>query len=449
MSRKNPPNPGQPQQPTQLPPMDFKPPIPDKQLLQGVLIAVRSMPQYGITVMMLYQALTLRAEQILMDFTAQGAMIRARIDGIWENMPPMDRPTADGVLTIFKRLGNLNPADRRSRQQAKIGVSSSGDWIMDFVSQGVPTGERVLIQVSPKKPVLKTLDDLGMRPGLQERLKGLLNSEKFMFLFSAPPQHGLPTLWRVGLEAADRFVRDFHSIEDASLDEPEIINVTSHKFDRAAGETPQTVLKSLLLKQPDVLALPDFVEPETVSLLCSEILLENRCVISRLQAGSAVEALLKLIATYKSESQNIVKVLNGVIGQRLLRRLCEMCRQPFQPSPQLLQKLGIPPGRVQALFQPYFPPPPEQRVDAKGNPIEIPICPRCGGRGYYGRVAVFELLVMTDELRAAVLANPRPEYVVQAARQGGFLTMQEEGILSVATGLTSLQELQRVLAPPK
>ncbi len=136
---------------------------------------------------------------------------------------------------------------------------------------------------------------------------------------------------------------------------------------------------------------------------------------------------------------------HAVLNQRLVRRLCESCKQGFQPSPQLLQKLGIPQGRVAKLYQPFVPPPPDQRVDAKGNPIEIEICRRCGGRGYFGRIAIFELLVVTDELRKAVLTQPNAEHLRAVAAQMGHRSFQEEGILTAALGSTSLQELQRMM----
>ncbi|RMF44718.1 MAG: general secretion pathway protein GspE [Planctomycetota bacterium] len=433
-----------------LPKIEFKPPIADKQQEQGVLIACRGMPQWPAALQLAAQAIKSRAEQILLDFTAQGVAVRIRVDGIWESLPPMDRPTGDGVLVIFKKLCDLNPNDRRSKQHAVLPVKYKGvDWLFDFVSQGVPTGERVLIRIEPKKPVLTTLADLGMRQKMQEQLRNLLNASGHMFLFSAPPGHGLPTTWRVGLEAADRFVRDFHSIEDVHLNEPELINITKHTFDSAAGETPLTVLKSLLLKQPDVLVLPDLVDGEVCKLMCEEALEEGRSFMTRIHADSAVQALIKLMARFKGSARELVKACNGVLNQRLVRRLCLECRQPFQPSPQLLQKLGIPPGRVQVLYQPTIPPPPEQRVDANGRPLEIEICGKCGGRGYYGRAAIFELLVLNDDIRKAFLNDPRPASVLAVARKHGFLTLQEEAILAVATGMTSLQEIQRVLTPPK
>ncbi len=432
-----------------LPPLEFKPTIKDKQQQQGLLLACRQVEQYPVLIMLIANAIGVRADQILLDCAAQGVAVRYRVDGMWENMPPMDRATGDPVLAIMKRLCQLNPADRRTRQTAKLPVYLKSDWIIDFLSQGTPTGERVLMRIEPKKPVLKTLSDLGMREKMQEQVKGMLNADKALAIVSGPPGHGLPTYWRVALESADRFVRDFHIFEDKNTAEPELINITQHLFDPTKGETPMTLLPSLILKQPDVLVLPDFVNEEAVETVLDQVVREGRHAITKVVAPSAVEALIKLAVTYKSQAKQLMKIANGVTNLRLMRRLCEKCRQPFQPQPQLLQKLGLPPGRVQTLYQPFVPPPPEQRVDAKGNPIEIEICTQCGGRGYFGRMGVFEFLTVTDEIRAAVLSQPVPAYVSQVAKKQGHRNLQEEAVLSVALGLTSLQELQRVFSPPK
>ncbi|MCC6511294.1 MAG: Flp pilus assembly complex ATPase component TadA [Pirellulaceae bacterium] len=431
-----------------LPPLEFKPPVSDKQQQQGLLLACRQVEQYPATVMLVAQALKNRADQIMLDYAQQGVAVRFRVNGLWEAMPPMDRATGDPVLVILKRLCVLNPADRRSRQSNKLPLSLNGDWIIEFTSIGTPTGERVLMRIEPKKPILKTLSDLGMRDKMQEQVKAMLNADKSLAIISGPPGHGLPTMWRVALESADKFVRDFHIFEDKAGAEPELINVTQHLFDAQAGETPMTLLPSLLLKQPDVLVLPDFMNEETVKTVCEEVLEENRHAITKVVAPSAVEALIRLAVTYKNQAKQLMKMANGVTNQRLMRRLCDKCKQAFQPQPQLLQKLGIPAGRVTALYQPFVPPPPEQRVDAKGNPVEIEICKQCDGRGYYGRIGVFEFLTVNDAIRSAVLSQPAPAHVGAVAKQQGHRNLQEEAILTVAMGLTSLQELQRVFAPP-
>jgi type II secretory ATPase GspE/PulE/Tfp pilus assembly ATPase PilB-like protein len=429
-----------------LPNIEFKPMAPSSQLQQGVLISCRASPQYGHAVMVIAHAINTRADQILLDFSAQGSAVRYRVDGLWEKMPPMDRETGDGMLVVLKRLFMVNPGDRRSKQRGKLPTKyKTIDWVLQFTSEGVPSGERALIVIETKKPVLNTLTDLGMRDRMQEKYKELINGPGSFFIFSGPPGHGLPTLWRVGLESADRFVRDFHCVIEESAEEPEMINIANHKFNAAAGETPMSVLKGLLLKQPDALILPDLYNSEIAELLCDEIKTEKRYAITRINANSAIEALLRMLATHRSTARKLLQSTCGVINLRLIRRLCPDCRQPFQPTPQLLQKLGIPPGRVNVLFQPYIPPPPEQRVDANGKPIEIPICKKCGGRGYFGRAAIFELLEVNDDIRNVMLKTPSIDAVLPVARNSGFLTLQEEGILAVATGLTSLQELQRVL----
>lgn len=434
----------------ELPQVVFKPKGADKQAQQGILISCRSHEQFPVANGLIAQAILAHADQIMLDYSRQGVAIRIRVDGLWEGLPAMEREVGDGVLVVLKKLCNLNPADRRSRQQGTLPLLFQGnDWIIDFTSQGIATGERVLMRIDPKKQVLNNLSDLGMREKMQQQLRGLLNSNKAMFVFSGVPGHALPTMWRVGLESADRFVRDFHSIEDVTTGDPELINIGRHTFDTSAGETPMTVLKSLLLKQPDALILPDLFSPDIAKLVCSEVIEEGRYAITRVTAASAIEAIIKLMATYPQSAKALVKIICGCINLRLVRRLCTDCRQPFQPTPQLLQKLGLPAGRVQTMYQPFIPPPPEQRFDAQGKPLEIEICTRCNGRGYFGRMGIFELLQVNDDIRRVLLEKPDVQSVLPVARKHGFLTFQEEGVLAVAQGLTSLQELQRVLSPPK
>ena len=124
----------------QLPPVEFKPDAGDKLQQQGVLIACRAMPHYGSAVMLVAHAIGSRADQILMDFTAQGAAVRFRVDGLWEKMPPLDREVGDGLLVVLKRLCSLNPTDRRSLQKGRLPVKFRGvDWVFGFASQGCPT----------------------------------------------------------------------------------------------------------------------------------------------------------------------------------------------------------------------------------------------------------------------------------------------------------------------
>jgi type II secretory ATPase GspE/PulE/Tfp pilus assembly ATPase PilB-like protein len=211
------------------------------------------------------------------------------------------------------------------------------------------------------------------------------------------------------------------------------------------GQSPSDILEKLLLKQPDVFLVPDMVNTESLVKMINQVNTNRKTVVTRTPAKDAVEALFRILAL-KPPLADFAKALTCVLNSRLIRKLCENCRQPYQPQPQMLQKLGIPPGRVATFYKEWTPPPPEQQVDAKGRPIEIPICQKCSGIGYFGRTAIFELLVINDEIRKTLAAQPNPDAVRRVAKAAGHRNLQEEGILLVAQGVTSLNELQRVLS---
>jgi type II secretory ATPase GspE/PulE/Tfp pilus assembly ATPase PilB-like protein len=433
------------EQPSFLP-IELKPTAFAKSDVQAEMIGARQLPGYPTALGLLSKTMGDRADRLLLDFSAQGVAIRARVDGLWEAMPALDRANGDAALVVIKKLWGMNPNDRRNKQEGKCNATfSNNDWIIECLSQGVPTGERVQLSIHPKKPQLKTLNDLGMREKMQEQLKGLLNSENGLVILSAPAGHGLPTTWRIALESADKYIRDWVSIENKLEADSEMINVTQNLFDPSQGQTAEKTLQQLLLKQPDVFVLPSLYSEDFIETILDNLKGENKHAVTKIQASDPVEAIISILSSYRGQAKGLLGTIQGVLNQRLVRKLCDQCRQAFQPSPQLLQKLGIPAGKIGQLYQPYVPPPPEQRVDAKGNPIEIPICKKCNGRGYHGRVAIFELLVVDQELRTVIAKYAKqPDAIRQFAKQRGHIAFQDESILAVATGLTSLQELARI-----
>jgi type II secretory ATPase GspE/PulE/Tfp pilus assembly ATPase PilB-like protein len=429
-----------------LPPVEFKAMgAANKQEDQGNLIAARQSPAFPVAGGLIAHCLTMRGERIMLDYTQNAVSVRYEVDGIWANVEPRDRQSGDAVLAVLKKLANLNPQERRARQEGKFGAHFKRvDYIATIQTQGVKTGERVLVKLATKKPKFDTLEELGMRPAMREKFKELIDADKGFAIISAPPGGGLSTCWSIGMHTADRFVRDFVSIEDEHAPEDEIINVGPIHFDRAGGQVPADILPRLLLKQPDVFVVPDMVDGKSAGMLCEQVNTNDAMVVTRIQAADAVEALFRVMAL-KVPVAGFAQAVTFVLNSRLIRKLCESCKQAYQPQPQLLQKLGIPPGRVSVLYREFQPPPPEQRVDEKGRPIEIEICGDCGGTGYLGRTAVFELLVINDQIRAALTQQPNPDNVRRVAKAAGHRSLQEEGILLVAQGVTSLPELQRAL----
>ncbi|MEZ6106769.1 MAG: ATPase, T2SS/T4P/T4SS family [Pirellulaceae bacterium] len=264
-----------------------------------------------------------------------------------------------------------------------------------------------------------------------------------LVLTSAMPGDGKTTIWRCSLNAADRFVRDFIGFEDKRHSEPEVINVDVQTYDSSAGETPLKLLPQALLKQPDVLCLSDLVSGDVFDSFLDQAVDQQKFVIGHIPARSATEALVRVLAL-GTDPELLAKTVQGVLYQRVLRKLCDNCRQPYSPPPELLKQLGIRPGRVQTLYGEWQPPPPEMQVDEKGNPIEIPICPRCHGVGYQGRAAIYELLVVNDEIRDAIRRKADLAEMMTITSKA-HVPLRDEGVVLVAKGVTSVEELQRVL----
>jgi type II secretory ATPase GspE/PulE/Tfp pilus assembly ATPase PilB-like protein len=232
---------------------------------------------------------------------------------------------------------------------------------------------------------------------------------------------------------ADRFTRLWVGIEPANHRERAIENVPITTYNTAESETPATILPRLIRTYPDAYVIHDLVNAETVGILCGDVVTNKRMVIATIKAREAAEAPLRVLAMDVPPSQ-LAQVITGVLCERLIRLLCVKCKEAFTPPPQVLQQLRLPPGSVQAFYRP--PAPPE-------DPKQI--CQACGGMGYKGRTGIFELLTFNDELRNTLNEVPKLEAIRAAARKSGHRTLQDEGLLLVAKGATSLDELIRVL----
>lgn len=403
------------------------------------LIAARQSPAFVDLKELVNDMMRKRAQRCMLDYTESGVAVRFEVDGVWHNLDNRERETYDVVLAILKKLCNLNINDRRSRQQGEVKFKAGKPkYTIDFTSQGTQTGERALLVVSSDDSPLKTLESQGMREKMLEQMHQLVRKNGIVVV-SALPQGGLTTELIGTLNAADRLLKDFTSIQDKADPLPYVENLEVTFYDKAAGETPDKYIRALSLKQPDAFVVPEPPNAETISMLCDEALSEERVVIISVRAKEAVEALMRVLLL-KAPAEKFAKAVNGVLNVRLVRRLCEKCKQPYEPPPQLLQRLGIPPGRVQALYREWQPPTGD---DVKKADLEP--CTACNGLGYKGRIGIFELLVVNDTVRKALVNQPNLDTLRKAARAAGTRTIQEEGIVLVAQGVTSLNELQRVL----
>jgi len=303
--------------------------------------------------------------------------------------------------------------------------------------QGTQTGERIMVEFEVKGIHLATLDDLGMRAKMQEELKGILNRQKGFVILSALPGGGLRTTTKVVLFTLDRFVREFAAVEDESnhYDETENIPVTTYQG--KAGQSPADILARVFRSQPNVIVVRDLVNAKTVKMICDEVASEGRMAISTVRAKDGVEALLRVYAIEKAPIPEFREQVSAVLSQRLVRKLCDKCKEPYAPPPDVLKQLGLPADKVKAFYRPP--------VSKSAEEDKRELCRECGGVGFLGQTAIFELLVVDDLVRKTLATTPKLDALRLAARKAGNKTLQEEGVLMVVRGATSLPELMRVL----
>jgi general secretion pathway protein E len=346
----------------------------------------------------------------------------------WGDVPPFSRADGDAMLLVLKAVAGIDPR-AKGRQ--------SGGFVIDVdgkprpgsvVVQTVPTGEQVIVEIRNKPPVYKALGDLGMAVGVVEKLSELLSLAKGVLVLASPPGSGLTTTFDVVVNASDRLMRDFISIEDAAAPAAEIQNVKPIRFDAKQNQTAVAVLEKALLDYPAAIVARDLRDPALVVELV-RLADEEKFVILSLKASDAVEGITKLQACRVPLDQ-LGRSLLGSLSHRLVRKLCPRCRQAFQPPQELLQRLKKTPEQVPQLF----------RASSHG-------CQVCSGLGYMGQTAIFEL-ASGPVLRKAVAAKAEPQVIRRAAVQDGMVMLRDAGMALVLEGVTSLEELQRVFAAP-
>lgn len=392
------------------------------------LLAARETEGYGQARQLLAGAQSRRATALMLDWGAEAVAVRHLIDGVWLDAAPLVVDDAQAAIDTLKVLAGLNPSQPQPRQEGRFGMEYELESFSAMLSSQVATsGTRVVVQWEGKPTRFADFEALGMRPKMQQQLMELMSREHGLVLFSAMPASGLRTTVDVALRSMDRMLREFAALEDESRRYAEVENVPVTTY-RGPEQAPE-VLARLLRTEPQVVVVRDLASADMVRTLAKQAI-TDRMVLATVRSKDASEALLRVLAL-KVSPVELAESVTAVLAQRLVRKLCEHCMEAYTPPAPVLQQLGIPPGRISAFYRP-----PEQP--------EKP-CRACGGVGYVGRTAIFELLAMDDNLRKLLRSGARLEQLRDAARQAGCPGLQEEGVLLVAKGVTSIPELVRVL----
>jgi type II secretory ATPase GspE/PulE/Tfp pilus assembly ATPase PilB-like protein len=426
----------------------------DPQKLQARQVLARNTAGYNLLRDNIYDAVQSRATAIMFDFSPEQTKIRHQVDGTWLDLMPVPRTLGrskekdiyEEMLEATKKLVGSNHEDRRSKQAGKFKAiigkakkkSSQKMYEIDFMSQGTPTGEAAMFLLQAQIVPYKTLEEIGVRAEMKPKMLEQINGQKGIVIVSAPPTHGLRSTMSVFACVCDRFTRDVANIEDVNGASEAVENIIPGLYDSAKGETPMKTLPDLLFRAVAVLFVKDMSAPETVKTCCEALAHDDRLFITMLRAKDGVETLQRFLSV-KFPAQQIVPHLNSVICQRLIRVLCPECKEPYTPDPKVLQQLRLNPSQVHQLFRKRTPLPIPHEEAKRG------VCQKCHGVGFFGRTALFEMLTISDAVKALLLSNADPAAIRQQFNKEGQQTFLHEGIRLLVKGDTTVEELSRVL----
>lgn len=375
--------------------------------------------------LILQQAVELRASDIHIEPFEDQLQVRLRIDGILRNIDaPSVRSTA-AVISRVKLMANLNIAERRLPQDGRIKAQVQGKEL-DLRVSTVPTlyGESVVIRLLDKEQVTLDFAALGFEPEVQQRFLNVLELPHGIILITGPTGSGKSTTLYTALDKLNLPERKIITVEDPV--EYQLAGVNQIQVKPAIGLTFASALRSIMRQDPDVIMIGEMRDLETARIAV-QAALTGHLVLSTLHTNDASGGVTRLL-DMGLEDYLITSTVNGILGQRLVRRLCEHCKAPYPVLPEVVKETGLDrflEGREPVLYKPVG-------------------CKHCNGIGYRGRLAIMEFLVMSDAIRRLVLRHAQAREIEKIALEEGMLTMYQDGLKKAIAGMTSLEEVLRV-----
>jgi type IV pilus assembly protein PilB len=369
------------------------------------------------------------ASDIHLEPQEDSCVVRFRIDGVLQEVQRLPKRMIAGVTTRVKVLAKLDIAERRKPQDGRITVSAAtAGRRLDIRVATLPTvyGEKAVLRLLDKSKAPPTLADLGLSEAMQERLQGIIDRPTGSLLVTGPTGSGKSTTLFAALTLMNKPQINIITVEDPV--EYRLAGVNQVQINQRAGLTFASVLRSILRSDPDVVMVGEIRDPETAKTSI-EAALTGHFVLSTLHTNDAPGALTRL-QEMGVEPFLTGAAVTGVLAQRLARRLCSNCAEMYTPSVDELLRARVSPETVAATDGMIM-------YRKRG-------CPRCAQTGYKGRIGIYQLLVMSEELQRLAAAKASREELERAALEDGMGTLWDDGLAKVAAGLTSIEELARV-----
>ncbi|WP_298942922.1 GspE/PulE family protein [uncultured Microbacterium sp.] len=374
--------------------------------------------------LLISQAINDRASDIHIEPGEKQLLVRYRIDGVLHEMQRADRAIQDGVISRLKIMAAVDIAERRKPQDGRLSVHHDGRQI-DLRLATLPTvwGEKIVMRILDSSAQSLSMGDLRFSIRNEQRFRGAITRPHGMVLVTGPTGSGKSTTLYTALNTVANPRINVITVEDPV--EYRMAGINQVQVNARAGMTFQAALRSILRSDPDVVLVGEIRDQETATISI-EAALTGHLVLSTLHTNDAPSALTRLVEI-GCEPFLVGTALSAVVAQRLARRLCVKCREAYTESRDVLSSVKFP-----------------------HNPLDPPVlyravgCSACSGTGYRGRVALHEVMEVTESLEQMVVGHATGTELRQSALADGMIPLREDGFSKVSEGITTIEEVLRV-----
>ena len=390
-------------------------------------VAVEDAPIVKLVNAIMTQALGDRASDVHIEPREHDVRIRFRVDGVLiEPMPPAPKNIQNGLISRLKVMADLNIAEKRVPQDGRIPMKVAGRPL-DLRMATLPTvyGEKVVLRILETSTALLRLEELGFLEDSFNRFSQSFRKPYGAILVTGPTGSGKSTTMYGTLNILNQIDKNIITVEDPV--EYRLAGVNQMQVNVKAGLTFALALRSILRMDPDIVLIGEIRDKETATIAI-EAALTGHLVLSSLHTNDAPSAISRLVEM-DVETFLVASAIDAVVAQRLARKLCERCRTGFRPDENELYAAGYPDWlwpEIQELFKPVG-------------------CPACANTGYRGRIGLYEVMQMTEEVERLTVERASADAIKAVAVQQGMMTLRDDGLEKARMGLTSLEEVARVV----
>ncbi|HVL63535.1 MAG TPA: ATPase, T2SS/T4P/T4SS family [Actinomycetota bacterium] len=374
------------------------------------------------------RAVNERASDIHLDPLEREMKVRFRIDGVLHEVMTVPRAAQAAVTSRVKIMAEINIAERRIPQDGRIALSVNGRSVSLRVAT-LPTayGEAIVIRVLEESEGMRNLSEIGMSVAALKVFEAAIRRPWGSIVVTGPTGSGKSTTMYAALQELNSPTRNIITIEDPI--EYRLAGVKQMQVNRKAGLTFASALRAILRSDPDIVMVGEMRDVETAKI-AMEAALTGHLVITSLHTNDAASTPVRLL-DMGIEPFMVTSAMSAIVAQRLCRRLCERCKQPFDP------------GADEALEDVL----PEWVFKQKGNTFFKAVgCNACSKTGYLGRMGIHEVMEMTEEIDQLLVAKATPRELQELAIEQGMVPLREDALRKAANGETSIDEVLRAIA---